>query len=107
MSGPDPTQVLADIYSTSANILLLLEQAMGVQWEPSRRVSLAEEVGITSKGDHSDPTSVTALDETRLALRREVDQSAKLLLKTWYDMARQERRLLKALEHWNGEVPEK
>ena len=88
-----------------ANLVPLLDDAAS---SPARRATPKtkdggpHDLGIRSKGVHSDPTGETATDLRRLALKREVRTAERLLLRASAEVMGARAALERALDAWEG-----
>jgi hypothetical protein len=82
----------------------ILAEAEEVQWKPSLTPKPREDTTERSKGGHGDPTSTTAADGRRLAVRAAVIAAETDLMQVSVAMATSRERLERALDRWNGEV---
>jgi len=106
MKHPRPRTMAEEIGSDVAALILLLEDATAVQWSPSRKVASVEDAGVRSKNVVARPTEDAALDPLRLALRDEVRNSARLVVRAHRDLYKARLGLERALDRWNGDPPE-
>jgi hypothetical protein len=80
----------------------LLDEASSVQWEAPPVASSREEARIRSTGSPTDPTAAVALDERRLRIRHELQQTQNVLARYRVDVVAASRRLERALNAWRG-----
>lgn len=85
-----------DIRAATAQLILLAQDAVSIQYAASPVPSLHE------RGAYADPTFETATDTRRLGVRREVGASIKALRYALAELLAQQRHLENALENWRG-----
>lgn len=101
------TELYPTVHETAEALLslsALLNEADEAQWQRARVIlpDGAEDTGIRSQGEHSDPTADTVADAGRLRLRAAVIESEDVL-KAFHRAANVAgRRLQRAIDTWNG-----
>lgn len=94
------------VATSSLRLASLLESTEEIQWRPALNPKPRFDTTERAPGGISDPTSTTALDERRLALREQVDAASRALRTAATDLVDElEARhaaLNAAIDAWNG-----
>jgi hypothetical protein len=100
-----PADVSAVVKATTAEalrLLLLLDDAVAVQWQTSPVPKPREDTTQRASGAISDPTLATVLDERRLAVRQAVRRAASALDAHSSALSSARRDVEIALQAWEG-----
>lgn len=101
-STSDLLDLVQENRRAAAEVASLLAEAEHVQWSPAPVLRPRDEGGSRAAGTVSDPTSDTATDPRRLALREEVEDAARAVQKSTKTLLAAHKHLGDALDAWAG-----
>lgn len=101
MAKMSEAERISELISRDArDIVDLLIESQDLQWQSSRARPATE--GARPRGVHGDPTSSTALDGRRLAVRSSRKAALEELVKACDALMRARANLSSAIERWRG-----
>lgn len=101
-----PAQIVREGHETFLRLAAVVAAAEELQWHSAPIPKPRDDTTQRVTGTVSDPTSATALDERRLAVRERVEEALSALEKSTSSASAATRHLTDAVDHWYGSHPD-